>query len=66
MLPRLKKFYGVDLDAATVKKKLGRPQINLKAKMPEYCEHTLDYDHVISFEFEDTDFNDLSEFMIDG
>ncbi len=64
MLPGLEGFFG-KLDRAGLPEALGQPRIDLDTFEVSYCEHTLDDDHIISFEFGEG-FDSLENLAIDG
>lgn len=64
MLPALQQVYG-EIDQSKLPRLLGKPTINLTTYQIMYMEHTLDADHIISFEYGD-DFEEFFYFDIDG
>ncbi len=65
MMPDLQEAYG-NIDAETVKEKLGRPMIDLDNGHVDYCEQSFDNIHIFRFEFLDDEFKELQYFSIDG
>ena len=65
MIPDLIGTYG-DMDAETVREKLGKPVIDYDNGTVKYFEQTFDDIHVFEFEFLDDAFEDIQYFSIDG
>ncbi len=65
MLPDLTEMYG-DIDAETVREKLGRPVIDYDNGTVRYFEQSFDDTHIFEFEFLDDIFQDIQYFSIDG
>ena len=64
LLPDINEMFGVS-DIDIIKKKLGKPQIDLDSSEIVYCEQTLDDVHIISVEFGGL-FTDFYYASIDG
>ena len=58
--PDLKEMYG------EIKRKLGKPVIDLTMGEINYLEHTFDYEHIFTLEYLDDEFKQLSHFSVDG
>ena len=58
-------FFGVS-DVDEVIAKLARPQIYPDNGQVVYCEHTLDNEHIITFEYSADDFSDIEYVAVDG
>ena len=58
-------FFGVT-DVEDVIEKLARPQIYPDNGQVVYCEHTLDNEHIITFEYIGDDFSDIGYVAVDG
>lgn len=54
----------ITLDEA--KEKLGMPIIEPELELVTYCEQTFDPTHIFSFEYVDTNFEDLESLAVDG
>ena len=65
MLPDLKEMYG-EVDAETVKEKLGKPIIDYDNGIVQYLEQSFDDIHIFSFECLDDEFKEIQYFSIDG
>lgn len=63
--PDLKEMYGIT-DPGEIKRKLGKPVIDLTMGEINYLEHTFDYEHIFTLEYLDDEFKQLSHFSVDG
>lgn len=63
--PDLKEMYGIT-DPREIKRKLGKPVIDLTMGEINYLEHTFDYEHIFTLEYMDDEFKQLSHFSVDG
>ena len=63
--PDLKEMYGIT-DPGEIKRKQGKPVIDLTMGEINYLEHTFDYEHIFTLEYLDDEFKQLSHFSVDG
>lgn len=65
MISDIQAMYG-DVNTDDVKKKLGRPIIDIENGQVTYCEQKFDDIHIFCFEYLDDKFSELQYFSIDG